>query len=70
MGCCSGVTYEEEVEAEIINYLKTINEPQSKKERLLKEIKDDLLKRASTVDRYYYPYRNEDVEKTVNFYKI
>ena len=68
MGCC-GVTYEEEVEDEIINYLKTINKPEVTKNLLLKEIRDDLSKRASTVNRYYYPYREEDVEKTVNFYK-
>ena len=68
MGCC-GVTYEEEVEEEIIKYLKTINKPDSTKAKLLKEIKDDLSKRASTVNRYYYPYREEDVEKTVTFYK-
>ena len=68
MGCC-GVTYEEEVEEEIINYLKTINKPEVTKNLLLKEIRDDLSKRASTVNRYYYPYREEDVEKTVNFYK-
>ena len=69
MGCCCGVTYEEEVEAGIVGYLKTINKPDSTKNKLIKEIKDDLYKRASTVDRYYYPYRKEDVEKTVNFYK-
>ena len=69
MGCCCGVTYEEEVELAIINYLKTIKKPDSQKNMILKEIKEDLLKRASTVNRYYYPYRGEDVEKTVNYYK-
>ena len=69
MGCCCGVTYEEEVEEQIKNYLKNINKSKQTKDRLFKEIKDDLSKRASTVNRYYYPYRNEDVEKTVNFYK-
>ena len=68
MGCC-GVTYEEEVETEISNYLKTLNLPDNKKKGLLKEIQDDLTKRASTVNKYNYPYRLEDVEKTVNFYK-
>ena len=69
MGCCCGVTYEEEVETEINNYLKTINQPDDKKRQLLKEIKEDLSRRASTVNKYYYPYRIEDVEKTVNYYK-
>ena len=68
MGCC-GVTYEEEVEEEIIKYLKTINKPEETKNNILREIREDLMKRASTVNRYYYPYRKEDVEKTVNFYK-
>ena len=68
MGCC-GVTYEEEVENEIVNYLKTLKNTDNAKKRLLKEIKDDLSRRALTVDKYYYPYRIEDVEKTVNFYK-
>ena len=69
MGCCCGLTYQQEVEAEIINYLKTVNKPESTKNILLKEIRDDLIKRASTVDRYHYPYRTEDVIKTVEYYK-
>jgi len=68
MGCC-WVTYEEEVEEEIIKYLKTINKPEEIKKNILREIRKDLMKRASTVNRYYYPYRKEDVEKTVDFYK-
>ena len=51
MGCCCGVTYEEEVEAEIINYLKTINKPDTTKNKLLKEIKDDLSKRDRKTKR-------------------
>ena len=46
MGCCCGLTYQQEVEAEIINYLKTVNKPESTKNYLLKEIRDDLIKRA------------------------
>ena len=34
MGCC-GVTYEDEVETEISNYLKTLNLPDNKKKCLL-----------------------------------
>ena len=68
MGCC-GVTYQEEVEAEIINFLKTIKKSESLKMNILREIKEDLQRRASTVDRYYYPYRTEDVERVVKYYK-
>ena len=68
MGCC-GVTYEDEVEEKITEYIKTLKNPDNTKKRILQEIKDDLTRRANTVDRYYYPYRMEDVDKTVNFYK-
>ena len=68
MGCC-GVTYEDEVEQKITEYIKTLKNPDNKKKRILQEIKNDLTRRANTVDRYYYPYRTEDVDKTVNFYK-
>ena len=68
MGCC-GVTYEDEVEEKITEYMKTLKNPDNTKKRILQEIKNDLTRRANTVDRYYYPYRMEDVNKTVNFYK-
>ena len=68
MGCC-GVTYEDEVEEKITEYMKTLKNPDNAKKRILQEIKNDLTRRANTVDRYYYPYRMEDVNKTVNFYK-
>ena len=68
MGCC-GVTYEDEVEEKITEYMKTLKNPDNTKKRILQEIKNDLIRRANTVDRYYYPYRMEDVDKTVNFYK-
>ena len=68
MGCC-GVTYEDEVEQKITEYIKTLKNPDNTKKRILQEIKNDLTRRANTVDRYYYPYRTEDVDKTVNFYK-
>ncbi len=68
MGCC-GVTYEDEVEVKITDYLKTLKNPEKTKSRILQEIKNDLTRRANTVNRYYYPYRMEDVDKTVNFYK-
>ena len=70
MGCsCCGITYQEEVEDQILSYIKRINKTDATKNSLIKYIKEDLLRRASTVDRYYYPYRNEDVELTVNLYK-
>ena len=70
MGCsCCGITYQEEVEDQILSYIKRINKTDATKNSLIKYIKEDLLRRASTVDRYYYPYRNEDVQLTVNLYK-
>ena len=50
-------------------YMKSLKNPDITKKRILQEIKNDLIRRANTVDRYYYPYRMEDVDKTVNFYK-
>ena len=68
MGCC-GVTYEDEVEVKITDYIRTLKNPENTKKRILQEIREDLKRRANTVNRYYYPYRNEDVDETVNFYK-
>ena len=70
MGCsCCEVTYLDEVEDKILSYINRINKPEDTKNKLIRHIKEDLLRRASTVDRYHYPYRNEDVELTVDLYK-
>ena len=70
MGCgCCEITYQEEVQDKILCYIKNINKSEATKNILIKDIKEDLLRRAATVDKYYYPYRLEDVEKTVDLYK-
>ena len=70
MGCgCCQITYQEEVEEKIIAYIKRIKKTERTKNSLIKDIKEDLLRRASTLDKYYYPYRSEDVDVTVNLYK-
>ena len=62
MGCgCCEVNYRDEVENIIIPYIKSINKTEATKRILIDEIKSDLSKRASTVEKYYYPYRGEDV---------
>ena len=67
MGCC-GVTYEEEIEKQISDYIKTLNESEETKKKLLQEVHDDLKKKKST-DSDYDPSKKENVDKTVNYYK-
>ena len=67
MGCC-GVTYEEEIEKQISDYVKTLNESEETKRKLLQEVHEDLKKKKST-DSDYDPSKKDNVEKTVNYYK-
>ena len=67
MGCC-GVTYEEEIEKQISDYIKTLNESEETKKKLLQEVHDDLKKKKST-ESDYDPSKKENVDKTVNYYK-
>ena len=67
MGCC-GVTYEEEIEKQVSDYIKTLNESEETKRKLLQEVHDDLKKKILT-DTNYDPSKKEYVEKTVNYYK-
>ena len=67
MGCC-GVTYEEEIEKQISDYIKTLNESEETKRKLLQEVHEDLKKKKST-DSDYDPSKKDNVEKTVNYYK-
>ncbi len=63
MGCsCCEITYQEEVEEQIRAYIKKINKTNATKNNLINEIKEDLLRRASTMEKYYYPYRNDHVK--------
>ena len=67
MGCC-GVTYEEEIEKQISDYVKTLNESEETKRKLLQEVHEDLKKKKIT-DSDYDPSKKDNVEKTVNYYK-
>ena len=67
MGCC-GVTYEDYIEKDISDYLKTLNISDELKITLLKEVKEDLKKKSLT-DNNFDPSRYVNVEKTVNYYK-
>ena len=64
MGCCE-VTYEEEMEKEIINYLKTLNISEETRRNLLQEIKEDIKKNPKNNN----PKNVREMEKTVNYYK-
>ena len=70
MGCgCCITTFRDEVEDEILSYIKLIKSHERNKKSLIFEIQKDLSKRAAVVEKYNYPYRKEDVKKTVNIYK-
>ena len=70
MGCgCCITTFRDEVEDEILSYINLIKSHERNKKNLIYEIKKDLSKRAAVVEKYNYPYRKEDVKKTVNIYK-
>ena len=70
MGCgCCILTFRDEVEGEILSYINRIKNHERNKKTLIFEIQKDLTKRAAVVDKYNYPYRKEDVKKTVNIYK-
>ena len=64
MGCCE-VTYGEEVEKEIVNYLKTLNIPEEERKKLLQEIKEDIKKKQ----KYKNPKNVKETEEAVNYYK-
>ena len=70
MGCCGITENEVDVETRISNYIKSLNQPEEIKRKLYLEIKEDLKKRATTTDKNNNPNTIEDVEKTVNYYKI
>lgn len=70
MGCgCCVPTFRDEVEDEIFAYVKRLKKHDRTKNLLIHEIQKDLVKRAETLEKYNYPYRNDDVEKTVKLYK-
>ena len=67
MGCCV-VTYEEEIEKQVSDYIKTLNESEETKRKLFQEVHNDLKKKILT-NSNYEPSKKEYVEKTVNYYK-
>ena len=70
MGCgCCILSFRDEVEGEILSYINRIKNHERNKKTLIFEIQKDLSKRAAVVEKYNYPYRKEDVKKTVNIYK-
>lgn len=70
MGCgCCVPTFRDEVEDEIFAYVKRLKKHDRTKNLLIHEIQKDLVKRAETLEKYNYPYRNDDVAKTVKLYK-
>ena len=70
MGCgCCIPTFRDEVEGEVFSYIKRLKKHDETKNKLIQEIQKDLIKRAETVEKYKYPYRHDDVEKTVKIYK-
>ena len=70
MGCgCCVTTFKDEVEDEVFAYIKRLKKHDRTKNILIHEIQNDLIKRAETIEKYKYPYRHDDVEKTVKIYK-
>ena len=67
MGCCE-IINEEEIEKQVSDYIKTLNESEETKRKLLQEVHDDLKKKILT-DSNYDPSKKEYVEQTVNYYK-
>ena len=70
MGCgCCVTTFRDEVEGEVFSYIKRLKKGNEEKNNLIQEIQKDLLKRCEIIEKYNYPYRYDDVEKTVKIYK-
>ena len=70
MGCgCNSSPFREEVERTILSYINRLKLTKNNKNILIYEIQKDLEKRSICVEKYNYPYREDDVEKTVKIYK-
>ena len=70
MGCgCGTTTFRDEVEREVFSYIKRLKKANNTKNILIHEIQKDLIKRSEIIEKYNYPYRYDDVEKTVKIYK-
>ena len=71
MGCTGVKTYEEAVQYEIRRYINRIpNLISSIKNEITNFINQDLKKKSKALENYRYIYREEDVQQTVQEYKI
>ena len=71
MGCTGEKTYEEAVQYEMRRYINRIpNLVSSRKNEITNFINQDLKKKSKALENYQYIYREEDVQQTVQEYKI
>ena len=71
MGCTGEKTYEEAVQYEMRRYINNLpNLVSSRKNEITNFINQDLKKKSKALENYRYIYREEDVQQTVQEYKI
>ena len=71
MGCTGEKTYEEAVQYEMRSYINRLpNLVSSRKNEITNFINQDLKKKSKALENYRYIYREEDVQQTVQEYKI
>ena len=70
MGCTGEKTYEEAVQYEMRRYIKNFDLVSSRKSEITNFINQDLKKKSKALENYRYIYREEDVQQTVQEYKI
>ena len=71
MGCTGEKTYEEAVQYEMRRYINNFpNLVSSRKNEITNFINQDLKKKSKALENYRYIYREEDVQQTVQEYKI
>ena len=71
MGCTGEKTYEEAVQYEMRRYINNFpNLVSSRKNEITNFINQDLKKKSKALENYQYIYREEDVQQTVQEYKI
>ena len=71
MGCTGEKTYEEAVQYEMRRYINSFpNLVSSRKNEITNFINQDLKKKSKALENYRYIYREEDVQQTVQEYKI
>ena len=70
MGCTGEKTYEEAVQYEMRTYINNLKLVSSRKSEITNFINQDLKKKSKALENYRYIYREEDVQQTVQEYKI